>query len=348
MRHAPSEKPAMLTSPALLAEMDKLSVKPLWDLYKGLNTREPRYLEPMIWPWAEMNRLVEQASREVDMAEAERRALMLCHPALAGTTFTTPTLSAALQILEPGEQANSHRHTLAAIRVVLTGDGAVTTTDGKPCLMEPGDLVLTPSWTWHKHFHPGRERAVWFDGLDAPLCTALGTVFFEHGPGPEDDELPPLQTDAAFNVGGVVPERAPIADGPAYSPLFRYPWASVRSALASSAPLADGSRKIRYVNPVSGGPVTPTIDCFAQQFQLGQESVVARSTSTAIVVVLEGEGTSKIGDKRFDWKTNDVFTLPRWVWHQHEAKTESASLFLMTDRALMNSLSHLREEEANA
>ena len=39
------------------------SVLPLWDRYKKLNTREPQYFEPRIWPWAEMSQLVDRAAR---------------------------------------------------------------------------------------------------------------------------------------------------------------------------------------------------------------------------------------------------------------------------------------------
>jgi gentisate 1,2-dioxygenase len=329
---------------ALVADMAEIDVKPLWRLYKTLNTRVPRFLKPMHWPWSVMEPLVSRASRDVSMAEAERRALMLTHPDMGGTTFTTPTLSAALQILEPGEEAHAHRHTLAALRMVMTGDGAITTTNGKQCLMEPGDLVLTPSGTWHKHHHPGKERAVWFDGLDAPMCTTLGTVFFDHGPGPEDNQLAPAELDVAFMTGGVLPQSELIAHQHPYSPVFRYPWGVVRDALQAMAAAPDGSRRIRYVNPRDGGPVMPTIDCFALRLESGLLTKRARTTATAICVVIEGEGTSRIGEREIVWTKHDVFTMPRWLWAEHIASSPTASIFMMTDRALMANIGHLREE----
>jgi gentisate 1,2-dioxygenase len=332
------------TNPDLIAAMARMNLQPLWDLYKGLNTREPRFLEPLHWPWAEIEPMIDRAAAEVDMAHAERRALMLSHPALSGTTFTTPTLSAALQILEPGEVAHSHRHTLAALRLVVTGDGAITSTDGKECLMLPGDLVLTPSWTWHKHYHPGKQRAVWLDGLDAPLCAAIGTVFFEHGPGPDDNQLARREADRALFGGGVLPESQVISHDNAYSPLFRYPWSAVNEALDAMAPAPDGSRRIRYVNPTNGGPVMPTIDCFAERLAVGRSTRASRSTSTAIAIVLEGEGSSQIGEKYFAWKKNDIFTLPRWQWVQHSATIGPASIFMMTDRSFISNIAQLREE----
>ena len=52
-------------------------------------------------------------------------------------------------------------------------------------LMEPGDLVLTPNWTWHDHFNPGKNNIVWLDVLDSHLNNYLDTSFHEnYGEGP--------------------------------------------------------------------------------------------------------------------------------------------------------------------
>jgi gentisate 1,2-dioxygenase len=326
----------------LLQAMSKESVLPLWDRYKTLNTREPQFYEPMIWPWATMEPLVDRAAREVSMEEAERRALLFCHPAFPGTVFTTPTLSGALQILEPGESAHAHRHTLAALRLVMVGEGAETLTDGKACLMEPGDLILTPAWSWHEHRHNGKGRVVWFDGLDYPLARQIGTVFFELGPG----EIPPRGiadiADAGLREGGVMPDGDDYAE--LYSPLYRYAWKRVSQALEALPEAADGSKRIRYVNPANGGPIMPTLDCFALRPGLNTFTRAIRTTATAMVVVIEGEGETRVGQSTFKWKPHDVFTLPRWLWTEHKATKGPATLFLMTDREFVSRIGHLREE----
>jgi gentisate 1,2-dioxygenase len=331
-------------SGSLMDAMVSANVLPLWDRYKRLNTREPQFVEPMIWPWVTMSQLADRAARDISMAEAERRVLLLAHPAFEGTIFTTPTLSGGLQILEPGESAHAHRHTLSALRLAMVGDGVVTVVDGKACPMEPGDLILTPAWTWHEHRHEGKQRAVWFDGLDYPLGRELGTVFFEEGPGPIADKgLATNVTDEGLRAGGVLP------DGDSrtlYSPLYRYTWTSVDRALAATPAATDGSRRIRYVNPVDGGPVMPTIDCYALRLARGKATASLRTTATAIAVVIEGAGESKVGDKRLTWRQHDVFTLPRWQTVQHTAESDRATLFLMTDRELLARIGHLREEMA--
>jgi gentisate 1,2-dioxygenase len=126
--------------------------------------------------------------------------------------------------------------------------------------------------------------------------------------------------------------------------MFHYPWTGVCAALAAMEPEADGSRKLRYTNPVDGGPVVPTMDLYALQLSANSETRPARTTSNAICVVVEGEGVSNIGDKRINWQKNDIFTLPHWTWISHVAASDGVKLFLSTDREVLKRLSLLRDE----
>ena len=46
-------------------------------------------------------------------------------------------------------------------------------------VMEEGDLILTPNWTWHDHFNGSDKPIIWLDGLDGPLIQSLNVLFFE-------------------------------------------------------------------------------------------------------------------------------------------------------------------------
>lgn len=72
-----------------------------------------------------MSPLIDRAVQEVSLADAERRVLLLTHPACKGSFANTTNLSAGLQTLLPGEAARAHRHTLQAIRFVMQGGGAL-------------------------------------------------------------------------------------------------------------------------------------------------------------------------------------------------------------------------------
>ena len=110
----------------------------------------------------------EQAVSVVQIDRAsERRVLRLRNPGLSrGTTLT---LNGCLQILCPGENAPTHRHTAAAIRFIIKGNGAYTVVNGEKITMAEGDLILTPAMTWHDHSSESSTLVIWFDGLDAPL-----------------------------------------------------------------------------------------------------------------------------------------------------------------------------------
>ena len=180
---------------------------------------------------------------------------------------------------------------------MLEGSGATTIVDGKHCPMAEGDLILTPGMSWHEHTHAGSAPIVWLDALDVPLHALSRHGVFEPGPLKDVLELP---DDSAFAAPNIVPE---LPEDPAgYSPVFRYPRAASLSAL-KSAPLAkDGARKIRYVNPLNGGPAMSLLDCYMTRLDAGTETIPYRTTSNSVCVVVEGTGSSRVGNETFEWE----------------------------------------------
>ena len=84
----------------MIAALAQRHAQPLWDRYHRITTREPHAVDaPMAWAWSDMEPLVERAAREVAMEDAERRVLLLTHPAFAGHVATTTNLSGGLQTL---------------------------------------------------------------------------------------------------------------------------------------------------------------------------------------------------------------------------------------------------------
>ena len=333
---------------SLVDALGDVHAQPLWDRYARVTRREPAAADvPWCWPWAVMEPLIARAVREVGMDDAERRVLLLTHPAFQGAAATTTNLSSGLQTLLPGETARAHRHTIQAIRFVMEGAGAVTSVNGHLSAMAEGDLVLTPSWTWHEHTHPGTGRMVWFDGLDLPLCAHLDTMFLELGQA-QGQSLPvePLPTRApALRSGavGLAPDAFDLRN-PSDS-RFRYAWERAREALDAAPAEADGSRLLRYVDGDSRGAVAPTLDCYLLACERGHTTRRYRSSSNAVCVVARGEGSSQVGGTTIHWTRNDVFTLPHWNWISHTAGADDTVIFMMTDRELLASLGYLREEE---
>src|SRR5437867_12824562 len=112
-----------------------------------------------LWRWAEIEPLVRRSPEFMKPGRgAERRIIRLDNPGVPERT-ATHTISIAIQYLLPGEVAPAHRHTPSAIRFMLRGRNAYTTIEGDRCEMRSGDLVLTPSMTWHDHGNDGPDPA---------------------------------------------------------------------------------------------------------------------------------------------------------------------------------------------
>jgi gentisate 1,2-dioxygenase len=314
-------------------------VRPLWESPVAHKSRDggPK---AHLWQWRQLRSFIDEAMRVTTPAAVERRVLSLIDPESdSPAAGTTTNLSAALQVLLPGEAARPHRHTMNAIRFVIEGKGAHTIVDGKSCVMEEGDLVITPGWTWHEHVHKGRGPIVWMDALDAPLHRYLGTDMFE--PGPVHD-VPDYPDEAAFGIPNIVPEGH---DRP-YSPVFRYPWAQAAAAVRAAPKGRDGARRVHYVNPMSGGSAMPLLDCYLMQIDR-TETIPFRTTSNAVCHVVEGSGSSRVGDETIQWAAKDIFSLPHGNWITHAVESEKATIFLVTDRDALRRLDLLKDQYGN-
>lgn len=335
--------PGVAVAPDFLAAMAASAVMPLWDRYHQLLRAEPSAPDrPFLWPWATLQPFITRAVAEATMDKAERRVLMLVNPDFAGKVITTTNLFAGIQILEPGEAARPHRHSASALRLVMEGEGGATIVDGQYCVMKPGDLILTPNWAWHEHVNTGQTRVVWLDGLDLPLTSHLGAIFAEGGATYNPRAIAPPCVAAALAQGGIKPCVA-FADKP-HSPMFRYSWRSVLAALDAAPDAGDGSRRVHYTNPVDGGPVMPTMDCYALRLAQDRPTGEHRTTANAVCLVVEGEGMSSIGGVALEWRKHDVFTVPHWNWASHRALSPAAHLFMLTDREVLRRTGLLREE----
>ncbi|WP_199844378.1 cupin domain-containing protein [Streptomyces sp. RTd22] len=170
--------------------IEKLGTSPLWRYYGELFTAEPRSKAvPHLWSYRELRPHMLHFAGALSLEEAERRVLMLVNSGMTEPPATVNSLYAGIQIILPGETAQAHRHTANAFRFIIEGEGAYTTVNGERVHMRPGDLLLTPGWHWHDHYHEGDGPMMRLDGLDYPLVNALeaasssSTTSAPSGPG---------------------------------------------------------------------------------------------------------------------------------------------------------------------
>jgi gentisate 1,2-dioxygenase len=327
--------------------LEALSLGPLWTaLHVLLPNERVTQAVPHRWRWRELRPQLLEAARLVPIEQAERRVLVLCNPGLNGAYAVTSTLFAGFQVILPGERAPSHHHTPAALRLVVEGRGAFTTVDGVKCAMEPGDLIITPPMRWHDHGHEGSEPVVWLDGLDLPLVRALDASWASPM---RPAATPATDTDSSrdeFTVAGLVPRRSRY-DDTGY-PQVRWPWTSVRRALAGLASTAPAANPVilRYVNPTTGGPPLATMGCEAQWLRPGETTRAERRTASTVCQVIEGRGETRVGDAAFAWEPGDTFVAPPWHWVQHRSLSpaEPACLFQFNDEPVLRALGLWHEE----
>lgn len=326
-----------------------LGAAPLWKYYGNLFPKEPKSRAvPYLWRYRHLRPLMLRFAEMLSLDEAERRVLMLVNPGLQEPPATVNNLYAGIQIILPGETAQAHRHSASAFRFIIEGSGAFTTVNGERIAMNPGDLLLTPSWYWHDHTHEGQGPMMWLDGLDYPLVNKMEAGFFEL----LGDRLQPVSSPDNFSSRQFIHGRlTPKWDIPKsiHSPIGRYPWTETARAFDAIADDARGTAThgivLEYTNPWTGGPVMPTISCHITRLRAGFQGRAFRTTASTICHVVRGSGVTSVGETRLQWSTSDVFALPGWTWTRHEVtESEDAIVFFYSDEPALKSLGLFRQE----
>lgn len=325
-------------------DMAEKSLEGHWNL--GLEDLPPypvTSVQPYLWRWADVHESLLRAGEVVSLEDAERRTVRLLNPGLPGGHGTTHTIHVSFQYVKDGEYARTHRHTAAAFRFVLEGRDAYTTVNGQQCVMEEGDLILTPQLTWHDHVNKSGRPILWLDGLDIPLTSALHQLFFE--PSRREQQAIEVGSDevAAF-YGHARPTPLPPRE------FFHYKWVDTYQDLQrlrqqkAARDTFDGYL-LEFLNPVTGGPTMPTIQCAVQLLEPGHETKSHRHTSTVIYHVYRGTGTTTIGGQKFHWEQGDSFVVPLWYEHSHMNRSgdSDAILLSMSDAPVVKALGLYRE-----
>lgn len=335
-------------------ELSRLHMRGQWQyedlLVKAIGGPRPKG-DPYIWKWDTVYPKLIEACDALPESYTARRSLLFNNPGLDGHG-TTHTLLMGIQIIKPGEVAWAHRHTMAAIRFVIKGDGKVyTAVDGEICPMEDYDLILTPKWTWHDHHNPSNESTIWLDALDVPLVLGLNVPFYEPYPGNKvqairEGEGEYLQTRAT--------SVRPTWEQPKKESFpMRYRWKDTEArlkALAKTSGSPYDGISMEYVNPMTGGPTLATMACWIQMLRPGERTKRHRHTSSAMYFVVRGEGTTMVGGKALEWEKHDSFTVPNWAWHEHvnRSKSDEAILFSVNDIPVLEAFGLYREEPENS
>lgn len=322
---------------------------PLWTEIGDLMPASPRpAAQSHVWRWQQLLRLARRSGELVPVGRGgERRAIALANPGLGGAPYVTPTLWAAIQYLNPREDAPVHRHTQHAFRFVVEGEGVWTVVDGDPVAMRRGDFLLTPGWRFHGHHNQADTPMAWLDGLDIPFVHHTGSAFFELGPDEVSDRSTPARSRAErlWAHPGLRPVSQP---GPApSSPIAAYRWEHTDAALADQLALdADGHpgavepghAAVRFSNPTTGGDVMPTIRAEMHRLAPGVRTATRREVGSAVWQVFDGAGSVRVGERAWEVGRGDLVAVPSWVPLTITAGPGPLDLFRFSDTPVFERL----------
>lgn len=331
-----------------------------WTIQGDMEPTEPRVREvPHVWKWKDFEEHVMLAGEIVPHELADRRGIILHNPGLDMTKpATTNTQFVAYSVYMPGEVFHPHIHSPSASRMLLKSDGkGYTTVEGEKAYLERGDLITTPSGTWHDHGNEGSEPMVWVDMLDIPVAVLFnaGKFGFDYKENGVNRDMQSatrshMYSQRHYGVGGVRPRFADVMIGNDNgSPQLHWKYADVRGALNAvrdepgdpyDAVIVD------YVNVMNGGPIQKTQNFSMQLLRPGEHTLAHRHTSSSVYVVLEGSGSTIINGEEYKWEEDDIFCIPTYAWHEHVNGSSSgdAVLYCVSDAPAVQKLGLYWEE----
>lgn len=295
------------------------NVSPLWTVFNKMVPPKPNPRATVTrWSYEAIRPALIKSGSLVSAEEAERRVLMLVNPAL-GAPYSTDTIYAGLQLILPGETAPAHRHLAFALRFIVEGTNGFTAVEGEKIIMERGDVILTPSWTWHDHGNEGDGAMIWLDGLDLPVFRFLPVNFSENYSESRYPSNPVSNSSAKF------------------------PWVTVEEKLNANC---EASPYARYdYRQLDGQHLSRTISAQAERIAAGSTTAKSQETCSFVYHVYDGEGYSVITapgseEKKVFWRSRDTFSVPAWSMISHTCTMENgqAYLFAINDRPMVEAL----------
>lgn len=333
-------------------KIDERNLRTMWDVHEQWGAPETA-MEPYVWDWEglrdSLRRIEAEASLD-DLEQGLRRSLALTTP---GLDITCPTIAVFYQTVTPGEEAGAHRHNVGAFRFVVEGNEEMyTIVEGEAFPMNPGDLILTPNWTYHDHVNESDETAIWVDVLDWPFIgDALNSPIFENH---KEFRQPVDKEQGYYNsqFGELRPAReneSRFRDVPPY----RYAWEDAYNSLKNAADEESAydpynGVSMEYVNPETGqGPAMSSISLRLQMLRAGEATKTHQHNTNEIYYVVNGSGKTHVGNKTLEWNEKDSFVVPPGDWHSHESTSDEAILFAMTDKPIFEAFNIYRERTKN-
>ncbi len=136
--------------------------------------------DPVHYPAAEIAAQVDLLMRTGRGEEIPGSALIFSAARQEATRNALPTLTCAMNALEPGQSQRAHRHNSVAVSLIVQGAGCHSVVDGRRKGWAPWATTITPPVASHSHHNRGPERALFLIVQDGGLfyhARAMGFAF---------------------------------------------------------------------------------------------------------------------------------------------------------------------------
>jgi gentisate 1,2-dioxygenase len=282
------------------------------------------------------------------------------------------TMSARLQVLQPGGRSGKHRHFAEALFFILEGRGHEIH-DDKRYDWEAGDLMCVPSYCTHQHFADPKTGATMFY-VASEFCQYLGVGATEQIEFHSDFKMPagsePLKDSEgrligyrrndgveirlqAYGVSKEAMEKKKMAlpqkvetSYDEYMQQFwqESHWRQTCNHVVKTKNLHwENTRlgRIKYIIHPKVDTGIVTYESFLLEIPPKGWSGKSRKVGEEIFFVMDGQGYSILNGVRWDWAKNDVICVPIVTTQQHfNSDLEKPALLLSVRSKLYSFIGH--------
>ncbi|WP_030422218.1 cupin domain-containing protein [Streptomyces sp. NRRL F-5065] len=130
-----------------------------------------RYSPLLAYPWEKTYEALLNQAKVSDGTPYDGVIMEYVNPVTGGSVM--PTMGAHMQLLQPGQATQAHRHTGSVVYHVAKGRGH-SVIAGRRFDWQENDIFVVPSWAWHEHANDDQsEDACLFSFNDFPMIHSL-------------------------------------------------------------------------------------------------------------------------------------------------------------------------------
>lgn len=132
------------------------------------------------FPAAEIARHLDAVRATPDAADASGKVVVFATAPFEKMLSLTPSMTLALNSMEPGRAQRAHRHNSVAVTLVLEGERCYSMIDGARVDWQRHATMITPATAAHSHHNDGDRLATFLIAQDGGLfyhCRTIGFSF---------------------------------------------------------------------------------------------------------------------------------------------------------------------------